>query len=1136
NDSIQEFRVISSNAPAEFGRNLGGVVNVVTHRGTRTFHGSAYGYFANDALNADGPLSIYNGTTFDQAASYAGAPAATTPPPAVQGASYPLRYNDYVNIARNNGYCTDSITVALPNPSTCVASGGGANRFFDPAALLATHDSKKYPFDSKQFGVSAGGSVLRETVFLFGSYEGTRIDNPNPIFERVPSSFDKSYNPTNAPTTFASSPARTMFAPNNPDYLLGQAVMSLFPASNVVGVPGVLEFFQGSAPNFTNVHNILLRGNWRKSDRTTISLRYVTQVLRQLHDNSLPEPATADGYPGNGAVRHALNQNFVVGVSQTVGASSMINEFRFGVNRFNVRETPQDAAFDARRLGVAGSNFPHASMPTVLLSGLDARYSGAYLGVDGAVGGWPEVIGQDPVQSPFMCLALGTCTMTLPKMAPTLDSLFPFARIGAPLDAPTARVDTSISLADNLSFARGSHDMKIGFSVRVMTNEIQNGAYQRGFVYSSNIGEFGHDSGTCNQICTARTTPPTAPPNSFLRPSFDFARFDNAPLEGAFLSWSPALFFQDTWRMSPKLTFNLGVRYEYASPPRESLERTWNFDPVAGGLIPSSGEPLTVDPYGNLCGSQPLDRSTPRGGVGFPATPWTNCKATGNPTTVSANPHDFAPRFGMSWDVFGHGRLLLRGGVGMFWDQLPASSMTQLLFNRPVTTSNALYGQLIDPRVCPLLAFGAANCGLGNSMVNPARRLASDLGGTESNAYFTEATFPFAMYSRDTEHDRTPFAIQSNVTVQSQISNRLALELGYAGTVARRLPVIFNSRAAEEFDPDPNSVRPLIHRFPLFTMTHQAESTYHSLVARVRAAQWRGLRLNSAYVFSRSMDNGSSSTFYTAPLTLDIIALQELVRTRNAGSSCLSPTLGRLVVTNVCSALPLPNIDFRRSALTTTGAVPVLVTPYAFPQDPFHFLTDERGRSDFDVTQRLVVDYTWEVPSPRKGQRWSPWLDQWLVSGILVAQSGQPFSIFSAPSLAVELTQRVNITGNGPALNMSDPNAAITSNGLGVPFVDCGNKVLLNATTACTGNSGRNVFTGPNYINLDFAVQKRLNLQGENKVLTFRAELYNLFNRANYYNPISKFSADGVNQNPDFGKIKSAHDPRKIQFAARFSW
>ncbi len=80
NDAIQEFRVVTANSDAQFGRNIGGVVNIVTRRGTAKFHGSVFGYFASDSINATSPLSVYNGTGFDQAAAFAGP---TNAPPAV---------------------------------------------------------------------------------------------------------------------------------------------------------------------------------------------------------------------------------------------------------------------------------------------------------------------------------------------------------------------------------------------------------------------------------------------------------------------------------------------------------------------------------------------------------------------------------------------------------------------------------------------------------------------------------------------------------------------------------------------------------------------------------------------------------------------------------------------------------------------------------------------------------------------------------------------------------------------------------------------------------------------------------------------------------------------------------------------
>jgi hypothetical protein len=88
----------------------------------------------------------------------------------------------------------------------------------------------------------------------------------------------------------------------------------------------------------------------------------------------------------------------------------------------------------------------------------------------------------------------------------------------------------------------------------------------------------------------------------------------------------------------------------------------------------------------------------------------------------------------------------------------------------------------------------------------------------------------------------------------------------------------------------------------------------------------------------------------------------------------------------------------------------------------------------------------------------------------------------------------------------------------------------------CVGTSRRNPYSGPAFISQDFAIQKRTRLYADHGALILRAEFFNLFDRANYYNPITEFSTDGVHLNPEFGIIRSAHDPRQIQLAIRFDF
>ncbi|HVP49700.1 MAG TPA: hypothetical protein VMT56_00610 [Candidatus Bathyarchaeia archaeon] len=275
NDAIQEFRVTTATSDAQYGRNIGGVVNVITQRGTARFHGSVFGFFASDTIDASSPLSVYGGSGFDQAAAFAGpvnaAPAPNRNGPRLAPIYQPTSYNQYVSTIGyiNSTYGKNFCAAPNATPSTCL-------QYFDPAAILAQNDSHTQPFSSQQFGGQAGGWLLKRW-YWFGDYEGTRIDNPNPVFERVPSSYDRSHLDEFDPETSGYQDAQ-----------IAAAVLALYPQANVKAIPDVLEFYRGQAPNYTNVDNYLGRLDFTQSGRTNWTFRYNAQNLSQLHDDTLP--------------------------------------------------------------------------------------------------------------------------------------------------------------------------------------------------------------------------------------------------------------------------------------------------------------------------------------------------------------------------------------------------------------------------------------------------------------------------------------------------------------------------------------------------------------------------------------------------------------------------------------------------------------------------------------------------------------------------------------------------------------------------------------------------------------------------------------------------------------------------------
>jgi hypothetical protein len=1104
NDAIQEFRVVTANSDAEFGRNIGGVVNIVTRRGTAKFHGSVFGFFANSSMDASSPLSVYNGSGFDQAAAFAGPVDA---PPAVDTnqAGFPViqpnSYNQYVStIASYN---------ATYGTNFCAAPGAtlgspGCLQSFDSAAVLAQNNSHIQPLSSQQFGTDAGGSLLKRW-YWFGDYEGTRVNNPNPIFDRVPSSFDRSR--LGEFQTGTSGYQDAQFA---------QSVLSLFPKSNVVAIPGVLEFYRGYAPNYTNVDNYLGRIDFTPSDRSDWTFRYNLQDLAQLHDDTLPSSPV---YPGNGAQRAVLNQNLAATFTHFF-SDRLSNVLRGGFSRFQVQETPQDANFNSAKAGL-----PSGAMQTYLLSGLDPQYAGAAPGVNGAWSGW---------WNSFWSECYPTCLIE-----PSLDGLFPFARIGAPLSAPGARRDSELQFTDNLEWFRGRHTLRAGFDLRQIQNFFDNSGFSRGLVVSSDIGEFTSDSET----------------GDFSNPSFDYAIKQPSSFNTALNSYAIAGYLQDSWRARPNLTINAGLRYEYFSPPLEANQQLWNYDPVANGLV-QEGETRVVNPFGIPCGDglpgylvgSPiyLEATLPSSVFGGVGQLW-QCNATGNGNFLVASKTNFEPRIGIAWSS-ASGDTVVRAGFGIFYDEIPASLIAQLAFNRPV-----LFNALSPQTIYGQNTFGvcSSTCGMGNSTL---------LNGN-LQSYAQAASTPFAPNAVDPSNQKSPQTRQVNVSVGRQITPFASAEVDYIGNFMANLPTTANTGFNHEWFCDfneftdtgvPSGQGPPCDSFsqsPVFTHANLGSGNYNAFVAKLTTRGWHGFQARASYTYSKALDNASSasSPIIPAPVLTQVLSLGQFSPgnplSYAIGTGTGYPTLPGLEGPGSLAASFAALTSLLTQGISTTGAGQAQVTPYTLPQDPYHFLRNDHGPSDFNQTHRFILDDVWEVPASKPSQLRAGWM----LSGVLIAQGGQPFTIFSGP-VGGELTQRVNLsgplkmTGNpnayiGNTASIALPGAACSKMGAAYsPYVIQPTVGLLSGSLGvpCLGNSGRNQFTGPGYVDYDAAIQKSFPI--EKTTLSVRAESYNLFNHPNYDNPISSYSLDGVSPYSQFGEIKSAHPARQFQFAARMSW
>jgi hypothetical protein len=180
----------------------------------------------------------------------------------------------------------------------------------------------------------------------------------------------------------------------------------------------------------------------------------------------------------------------------------------------------------------------------------------------------------------------------------------------------------------------------------------------------------------------------------------------------------------------------------------------------------------------------------------------------------------------------------------------------------------------------------------------------------------------------------------------------------------------------------------------------------------------------------------------------------------------------------------------------------------------------ERGRSNFDVRHRLAASYSYDLPLAR-GHRL---LGGWQTFGVLSFQTGRPFTVAlrsdldnsntGRTNLGFGANDRPNIVGN-PQLSNPSPEAWFNTAAFAIP------------PFGSFGNAGRNILYGPGLGTVDMSLVKNTTV-GENRTIQFRAEAFNLFDRANFDLP------DIFVGSPTFGRIQSSGSPRLIQLGLKF--
>jgi hypothetical protein len=203
-------------------------------------------------------------------------------------------------------------------------------------------------------------------------------------------------------------------------------------------------------------------------------------------------------------------------------------------------------------------------------------------------------------------------------------------------------------------------------------------------------------------------------------------------------------------------------------------------------------------------------------------------------------------------------------------------------------------------------------------------------------------------------------------------------------------------------------------------------------------------------------------------------------------------------------------------AISNGGAAPA-------PQNPDNFAA-EWASADYDVRHNVTFDYTYQLPAAPHSPKWLG--SGWQINGITNLRTGLPINVICScdPMMIGDASGRPNLVPGQPfrPANYTVPTNQINYTAFAWPADPAG------LVPKPFGNAGRNLFSGPGFMNWDFSLFKRFKLR-ERQTLEFRYEMFNMFNHPNFSNPASDISAPST-----FGQSFAAYPARQMQFALKY--
>ncbi|MBK8465462.1 MAG: TonB-dependent receptor [Chloracidobacterium sp.] len=714
---------------------------------------------------------------------------------------------------------------------------------------------------------------------------------------------------------------------------------------------------------------------------------------------------------------------------------------------------------------------------------------------------------------------------------------------GGPNDSFNKRKQVTYSIGNNVNWITGNHNIKFG-------GEYKRHQYQTSLPEEQATEFEKFDSFT--QLLTGNATEADTQ-YGITEKSFQFRDY--------------GFYIADSWKVSRKLSLNLGLRYELFMWPEEKDGRIGNFDlaPFLSCFDKTGGTNALCD---NPTAGFIVPNNVRDTGISIVDSAIATTQRSSNKHTLNGQDmNNFAPRLGFAYSV--NDKMVVRGGWGIFYDRPSAAFINTVFSNYPflreveitvpsgnVSIPTAFSGVPTNIPLNEWLPFRIVRASGANgayqirdntpvfvdSRGNPQGASCVPSTGVGCTRGNIAETFEFRAVDRDL---KTPYIHQWNFGVQYELAKNLMFEARYVGTKGKNL--LIAKALNQGFDlNDPNTPD---HIYERFNQAYVAAGSPNGALNAGSTARERGT--GRAFGFLNTVTgnptdlnlSSANGTYINFEARVPILGFNvpEALLLQSKGNSdyhggqfSLTKRLSKGLQFNVAYTFS-KSIDIMSSdpGSTAGSGKPDVPNSGFIAQGDSRNLEGNRALSDFDRTHRFSTNFAWEIPTGDSDNRF---IKGWSVSGFVQAQSGSPFTVFaSEPEIGnvSQLNDLARGSGGIYRLGFGRPNLTCSAADA-VSSASPGNLTVINRSCFSSpqggfGNLGRNTFRGSvqKRFDLSFVKNTRIN---ERMSFELGFDIFNVFNTVNYANPNSDLQ-DSV----DFGVVtNTVGGPRVGQFRAKF--